>query len=388
MQLRKTSFIIAASSAFALLAVPPNADAFLGFGKKPEVLTADDLAAQEAAASKLLASARAEEPNISTRKARSRYGDIVKDYPRTASAGEAQFKIGELREQEGKSKKAFAEYQDFLTEYRDSPRFAEAVKRQYDIALALMQSDKKGFLGIGAAIQPSDLIEMFEQISANAPFSEYAPLSLYNIGVVNRTQNDIDAAIDAFDAVVQEYPDSHLKAEAMKQKFEMLGTAADRSNNPQNVRHQREAGEDALNQLTGEEAAEMRAKMGKLEEKEKEKNFDIARFYEGQGDFKAAAVYYREVISKPSGSKFEQLAKERLAGLIEADPSIGAVPPRRAAPKPSASNVVTSSDPAPAPTPTPTPTKERADYLGPPIPENIANKPAMRTSADDVVPIP
>ena len=384
MQLRKTALILAASSAVLLLSAPTSADAFLGFGKKPKVLSAEDLAAQEATASKLLATARAEEPNVSTRKARSLYGDIVKDYPRTASAGEAQFKVGELREKEGKPKKAFEEYQEFLTEYRESPRFAEAVKRQYDIALALMKSEKKGFLGIGAAIQPSKLIEMFEQISANAPFSEYAPLALYNIGVVNRTQNDVDAAIDAFDAVVQEYPDSHLKGEAMKQKFDMLGTAADRSNNPQNVRHQREAGEDALNLLTGEDAAEMRAKVGRLEEKEKEKNFDIARFYEGQGDYKAAAVYYREVISKPSGSKYEQLAKERLASLIEADPSVGAVPPRRrAAPKPSTTSSTASAKPAPA-----TPTKDRADYLGPPIPDSVANKPAMRTSADDVVPIP
>ena len=385
MQLRKIALIIAASSALVLLSAPTNVEAFLGFGKKPGVLTAEGLAAQEATASKLLASARAEEPNVSTRKARSLYADIVKNYPRTASAGEAQFKVGELHAQEGKPKKAFEEYQDFLTEYRDSPRFAEAVKRQYDIALALMKSEKKGFLGIGAAIQPSKLIEMFEQISANAPFSEYAPLALYNIGVVNSTQNDVDAAIDAFDAVVQEYPDSHLKGEAMKQKFDLLGTAANRSNNPQNVRHQREAGEDALNLLTGEEAADMRANVGKLEEKEKEKNFDIARFYEGQGDFKAAAVYYREVISKPSGSKHEQLAKERLAALIEADPSVGAVPPtRRAAPKPSTATA-SSSKPAP---PAPTPTKDRADYLGPPIPANVANQPAMRTSADDVVPIP
>ena len=225
---------------------------------------------------------------------------------------------------------------------------------------------------------------MFEQISANAPFSEYAPLSLYNIGVVNRTQNDIDAAIDAFDAVVQEYPDSHLKGEAMKQKFEMLGTAASVSNNPQNVRAQVEAGNDALNQLKGTEADEIRQQMGQLEDKEKEKNFDIGRFYEGQGDYQAAAVYYREVISKPSGSEFEQLSKERLAALIEVDPSVGVVPTRRAAPKPTTS----TASAAPKPTrPAATPTKDRADYLGPPIPATVA-KPAMRTSADDVVPIP
>lgn len=388
MKLRKTAFIIAASSSVVLLTAPTSADAFLGFGKKPEVLNADDLAAQEAAASKLLASARAAEPEVSTRKSRSSYGSIVKNYPRTASAGEAKFKLGTLREQDGKPKKAFKEYQEFITDYRESPRFGEAVKRQYDIALTLMQSDKKGFLGIGAAIQPSDLIEMFEQISANAPFSEYAPLSLYNIGVVNRTQNDVDAAIDAFDAVVQEYPDSHLKGEAMKQKFDMLGTAASVSNNPQNVRAQYEAGQDALNQLQGEEAEEILQQMGKLEDKEKEKNFDIARFYEGQREYKAAAVYYREVISKPSGSEFEQLAKERLAALIEADPSVGAVPPpRRAAPKPapSAAPAPSSSSPSPAAA---TLTKDRADYLGPPIPANAKTKPAMRTSADDVLPIP
>lgn len=376
---RKTVLALAVSAA-VLLVSPSDADAIFGFGKKePAVLSADALASQEAAGQKMLANIRAQESQLSSRKARSMYGDIVKKYPRTEAAGEAQFKLGELRESESNLKKAFKEYQTFITDHPKSPRFGEAVKRQYDVAKALMESDKKGFLGIGAAIQPSDLIEMFEQISANAPFSEYAPLALFNIGIVNRTQNNFDEAIDAFDAVVEEYPDSHLRADAMLQKFEMLGNAADRSNNPQNVRAQREAGEDALNQLSGDQAASIRAEMGKLEDKQNEKDFNIGRFYEKQGNLPSAAVYYREVIGRPSTSEFYALAKERLDILIAIDPSIAssAPQPRRQAPVP-----------APTPVPAQQNVKDRSDYLGPPVPALPNTKPAMRTSADDVVPIP
>jgi len=391
---RKTALTIAFSAA-VMLTYPTDADAIFGFGKKDKaVLSADDLASQEAAGQKVISNIRAQEGSLSSRKQRSMYKDVVKSYPRTESAGEAQFKIGELRENDGDLKKAFEEYQTFISEHPKNPRFGEAVKRQYDIAKALMESPKKGFLGIGAAIQPSKLIEMFEQISSNAPFSEYAPLSMYNIGLVNRSQNNFDAAIDAFDAVVEEYPNSHLHSQAMLQKFEMLGSVAENSNNPQNVRAQREAGQDALNQLSGEQAAEIRAEMGKLEDKQNEKDFNIARFYEKQGNLKSAVVYYREVTSRPSTSEYYPLAKERLDQLLAADPSLAAAPPRRrapastpapAAPTPNAST--TSSTPAPAAPAAPS-VKDRADYLGPPVPALPNSKPAMRTSADDVVPIP
>jgi len=377
-----------------MLTHPSDANAIFGFGKKDKVvLSADDLASQEVAGQKVIANIRAQEGSLSSRKQRSMYKDVVKNYPRTESAGEAQFKIGELRENDGDLKKAFEEYQTFLAEHPKNPRFGEAVKRQYDIAKALMESPKKGFLGIGAAIQPSKLIEMFEQISSNAPFSEYAPLSMYNIGLVNRTQNNFDAAIDAFDAVVEEYPNSHLHSQAMLQKFEMLGSVAENSNNPQNVRAQREAGQDALNQLSGEAAAEIRAEMGKLEDKQNEKDFNIGRFYEKQGNLKSAVIYYREVTSRPSTSEYYPLAKERLDQLLAADPSLAAAPtPRRVAPAPAPAPATSASGTAataPSPTAPAAPSvKDRADYLGPPVPALPNSKPAMRTSADDVVPIP
>ncbi len=393
---RKTALTIAFSAA-VLLSHPTDADAIFGFGNKDKVvLSADDLASQEVAGQKVIANIRAQEGSLSSRKQRGMYKSVVKNYPRTESAGEAQFKIGELRENDGDLKKAFAEYQTFLTDHPKNPRFGEAVKRQYGIATALMESPKKGFLGIGAAIQPSKLIEMFEQISSNAPFSEYAPLSMFNIGIVNRTQNDFDAAIDAFDAVVEEYPDSHLHSKAMLQKFEMLGSVAENSNNPQNVRAQREAGQDALNQLSGEQAAEIRAEMGKLEDKQNEKDFNIGRFYEKQGNLKSAVVYYRDVTSRPSTSEYYPLAKERLDQLLAADPSLAVAPPRRAAPAPDptpstaapqSATTPTASTPAPAAPSAPS-VKDRADYLGPPVPAVPNSKPAMRTSADDVVPIP
>ena len=390
---RKTALALAFSAA-VLLSHPSDADAIFGFGNKDKaVLSADDLASQEVAGQKMISNIRAREGSLSSRKQRGMYKDVVKNYPRTESAGEAQFKIGELRENDGDLKKAFQEYQTFITEHPKNPRFGEAVKRQYEIAKALMESPKKGFLGIGAAIQPSKLIEMFEQISSNAPFSEYAPLSMFNIGLVNRTQNNFDAAIDAFDAVVEEYPNSHLHSKAMLQKFEMLGSVAENSNNPQNVRAQREAGQDALNQLSGEQAAEIRAEMGKLEDKQNEKDFNIARFYEKQGNLKSAVVYYREVTSRPSTSEYYPLAKERLDQLLAADPSLAVAPPRRAAPAPApaADDLptpnTTASQPAPAAPSAPS-VKDRADYLGPPVPAVPNSKPAMRTSADDVVPIP
>ena len=46
--------------------------------------------------------------------------------PRSQSAAESQFKVGEMYQVIGKDKKAFEAFQKLLTDYKGSPRFAEA----------------------------------------------------------------------------------------------------------------------------------------------------------------------------------------------------------------------------------------------------------------------
>lgn len=353
-----------------LLGNPCPAGAILGFGKKRvKVPSSSELASQEGVANQLLAEARGLEAASSYKKARGVYKEIVKSYPLTSAAAESQYKLGVLQEKDNKPKKAFEDYQKFIDSYKDSPYFKEAIKRQYHIASYFLENQKSGFLGFGANIQPSKLIEFFQQIALNAPYSPEAPKSLFSMGTVNARGGNIEEALVAYATVVQEYPGTPIAAKAQYEVVQLLGKTNEKSYNPANSRQHREAAEDFLNQYGGNAlASDVKAELGKLEDADMEKAFNIGRFYEKQGKLRSAAVYYREVLSHPGGEYYAD-AKARLSQLEEVDPAL------------------TRKVGTPRRVETPPDLNKRQDYLGPPPPKLDASSPRMRTSPADVAPI-
>jgi tetratricopeptide (TPR) repeat protein len=240
---------------------------------------------------------------------------------------------------------------------------------------------------------------MFEQISSNAPQTEMSAKAQLAIGKINRSEGKLTEAILAYESVVEEYPNTKFAQEAQFNLFQLHGREADRSFSPVDLRQQKEAGEDFITQFGADPRADdIRAALGKLEDKESAKAFDIGRFYERKGNLKSAAVYYREVLRHP-GSKQYDSAKKRLSALIEADPSlasIGAQVPKRTRPAPAAGSTPPAqtqtagnpASPAAAAPPSLPRVKKTADLLGPPPPDLKTSKPKMRTSEDDVQPIP
>jgi len=350
---------------------PTPADAIFGLGKKKQIKvpSADELANQESSAGQLLVDARALEASSSFGKARNTYKTIVKSYPLTTAAAESQFKLGVLREKDNKPKKAFAEYQKFIDFYKDSLYFKEAIKRQYHIANYYLNNQKTGFLGFGANIQPSQLVEFFLQISSNAPYSLEAPNALYNVGVVNHRSGKVEESLIAFASVVEEYPGTPIAAKAQYKIVQLMGATSKKYYNPANYRALREAADDFLNQYgDSEQASDVRAELGKLQDRDLEKAFNIGRFYEKQGKLRSAAVYYQEVLTYRNGQYYAD-AKERLEKLKELDPTLvrKTGTPRRVE--------------------TPLNLSKRKNYLGPPPPKLDGSAPRMRTSPADVTPI-
>lgn len=368
---RIRSFVSLVLAALMLFGIPSSSEAILGFGKKKRIKVPSpaELSSQEAAAGILLAEARSLEANSSSKKARDVYQKIVKSYPLTNAAAESQFKVGVLTEKDNKPKKAFEEYQTFIETYKDNSNFKEAIKRQYHIASYYLDNQKTGFLGFGANIQPSKLIDFFLQIAKNAPYSEEAPNALFNVGVVNKQNSKADEALSAFSLVVDEYPGTPIAAKAQYEIVQLLGTTSEKYYNMANSRQHREAAEDFLNQYGNNKlASDVKAELGKLEDRDLEKAFNIGRFYEKQGKLRSAAVYYQEVIAHPGG-KYYSDAKARLDKLKELDPTLvrKTGTPRRVETPPNLS--------------------KRKDYLGPPPPKLDASTPRMRTSPTDVTPI-
>ncbi|MCB1203435.1 MAG: tetratricopeptide repeat protein [Verrucomicrobiae bacterium] len=293
--------------------------AFLGgLFKKTEdkkVLSAEQLGSQEAKATEMLGKAQGYENAGKKRQARDAYKNISNSYPRTNAGGEAKFGYARMLEAEGDGRKAFEEYQELITNHRNSPNFNEAVRHQYEIAEGYRKSEKKGLLGIGAPIQPSKLVEMFEQISESAPFTEYAPKSLLAIGYVKTEIGEMDPAIASFQKVVDKYPETETAKEAQYQIFKLRGVTAEKSNSPVKDRAQVEAGLDFVNQNPQDQrAAEVKSDLQTIEERSMEKLYNTGMFYEKSGKPDSARVYFREVVKNPNTS-WASKARERLAIL-------------------------------------------------------------------------
>lgn len=339
----------------ASLMAMESSHAFLGgvlkrSGEK-KVLSAEELNTQQSKAEQLLARAREQEQAGRLRQARDAYKSISQNYPRTEAGAEALYGYGRMLEAEGNARKAFEQYQELIKNHRNTANFNEVVQRQFQIAESLRTSDKKGFLGIGASIQPSKLVEMFTQISENAPYTDWAPKALLNIGYVRSDNKEVDPAIASFKQVVDKYPDTEFAKEAQYQIFKLRGVTAEKSNSPLKNRAQVEAGLDFLNHNPDDQrAAEVRSDMQQIENQSMEKLYNTGMFYEKRGEAESARVYYREVVKNPN-TPWAAKAQERLS-VIDAGGNI----------------------------------EKKASMFGPaPLRKN---KLEMRTSDDGVVPLP
>ena len=398
-------------AAALVLGGAPSSHAILDFLKRDNVKpTEAESASIDGAASAELAQAQAREAAGDYSKALGIYKDIVDDYPRSQSAAESQFKVGEMYQVIGKDKKSFEAFQKLLTDYKSSPRFAEAIQRQFNIAENLRNNGDKGFLGgIGADIQPSKLIEFYQQIAANAPRTEIAAQSTLAVGSIQAAQGELAQSIFAFESVVADYPETKFAAEAQYNLVTLHGREAEKSFSPVDLRQQREAGEDFINQFGDDDprAEEIRQQLGALGDKESEKAFQVGRFYEKSGSPKAAVIYYREVARHPNTKHYDE-ARRRMAKLVEADPSLAEVAKverTRISTDVGGSSPILNPDPQALPTlptapSTATPPSADSPSAASPVPApapveeektsrwNLLKKPKMRTSEDDVLPIP
>lgn len=295
------------------------AEAFLGDllkrGRDKKVLSAEELVSQENSADPMLAKARAYESNGKQRQARDTYKNIVQSYPRTEAAAEALFNYGRLLEAEGDNRKAFEQYEELLTNYPNTTNFDEALRRQFAIAETLRKTEKKGFFGIGAPIQPSKLIEMFEFISEAAPGTEFSPRSLLAIGYIRTKSGETEQAISSFQSVVDAHAGTKFASEAQYQIFQLRGVKAENSNSPNADRAQVDAGLDFVNQNPDDaRAQEIKSNLDDIEERAMEKKYNTGMFYEKSNKPDSARIYYREVIANP-GTPWAAKAQERLNAL-------------------------------------------------------------------------
>ncbi|WP_322281421.1 tetratricopeptide repeat protein [Prosthecobacter sp.] len=370
--------VLACALSFLSLTTPSFALFEFIFGKKDKVVPmASERDTQEAAASALLAQARLAHNAGKAGKAQGLYQAIVKKYPFTVSAGEASFQNALIIRHVGKMDAAFEAFQAFIQAYRDSPRFAEAIEKQYEIAEEAKGGKKQsGLLLLPMKLNTSEVIGFYEQIIKNAPFGKYAPLAQFSIAEIQQDMKEKDKAVAAYQKVVENYPNTSQAAEAQFRIGSISNIAAQRSEDASNLLAARDALRTYIaSNPAGERKQETEMILSQVNTAEANQSLTVAKFYKRIGKTKAAAIYLNEAL-KFGSPEVSAEARTLLAELAATDPE--GVADAKKGPGQDYTALTAQN------------LKTRDDYVGPLAPElaRLSQKPRMRTGDEGFMPIP
>jgi outer membrane protein assembly factor BamD len=246
------------------------------------------------------------------------YRSIVKRYPKDALAAGAAYRFAVLLEQNGEYLKAAEAYRVVVEKFPRSPNFDESIEAQFRIGEMYLEGRKKvKFLGIPMKASMERAIEIFAGIVRSAPYGKYTARAQFNIGRATEKQGNSDAAVLAYQAVVEKFPDDPVAADAQYQigyiwqKEGRSGIRDAKAANNAKIGFQ-----DFLYRYPkSEKAAQARENLRQLEQKQTADAFQVARFYDKQKNYRAAVIYYNDVIRQQPGSTESERAQRRIAEL-------------------------------------------------------------------------
>ena len=281
----------------------------------------------------LMNRAREAEEAGHNRSALKTYARVTKQYNNSVYAPEAYYRSAKIRLARKQYYRAFEAYQAMIVRYPNNERFNEVIGEQYRIANALMDGARNRLFGTIPGFRNRDrAVQYFEQIVANAPYSDYAPLALMNVARAHQRAKRVPEAIDALDRMINNYPQSLLAPDAylkLAQTHASLvdGPYYDQSSTREAITYfedymilfpsdpNLDRAEDGLD--------DMRTVLA-------ESKIKIADFYfDKRSNFKAARVFYNEAITTYPDSAVAQRARTRLEQVDAAEASAADEMPRR-----------------------------------------------------------
>ena len=242
---------------------------------------------------------------------------LVRTYPRSELAPEAQYLSGVSFELMGRANPAFDSYKKLIEIYPFSNRFKDSIEREFLIAESLYGGKKMHFLGPIKVAALDKAIEIYQHVVDHAPYGEYGDRSQLRLGECYIRQQRYEEANRAFQRVVDEYPTSPLAEEA---KFKVAFCARQLS---LKASYDQSATDEAItwydNFLSSnpdsELAPQARDALKQLHEIKAEGLAKIARFYEIKGKPASAAVYYKQITQTYPESPLAAEAISRLQEL-------------------------------------------------------------------------
>jgi outer membrane protein assembly factor BamD len=321
------------------------------------------------------------------------YKTLLRRWPLSFFAPEAQFRVGKIMEDEADYYNSFQAFQKMVTKYPSSAFFDEALGEQYRIANLYLAGEPQRLWKIPVGPSMDKTVDMYDRIIKNAPYGTYAAESQFKIGLAREKQRRYTDAIDAYQKILDNYPTSSVAANAQYQiGYAWMRAASNADYDQSAAKKAVDAFQDYLVRYpNSDKDAQAQDNIQKLSSKQTQGAYNIAQFYQTQHDPRAAFIYYNEVVREDPNSPQAQEAKKHIQELR---PVVQAMPGGLAAdgtPGMPAQTVASGPQP-PAPAPVdpnaPAPTKDVP--VENPTPASSTNAPAAAPVAapPDSTPLP
>jgi outer membrane protein assembly factor BamD len=245
------------------------------------------------------------------------YANIVRQHPKDALAPSALYRGAQLQEQVHDYLLAADSYRLLVERYPGNPHFDEAIEAQFRIGEMYLTGKKKKILGISLGSSLDKAVTIFASIVRTAPYGKYTARAQFNIGLAREKQNVPEMAVEAYQAVVTKFPNEPVAVDAQYQiGYIWLMAARKGTTDAAATTNAKTAFQDfLLHYPHSEKAAQARANLDLLEHKETTSSYEVAKFYDKQKYYRAAVIYYNEVIRQQPGSTESNLAKKRIDQL-------------------------------------------------------------------------
>jgi len=245
------------------------------------------------------------------------YRLIVKKYPRDTLAAGSCYRLGQLLEQTHKYLLAAQSYAVLCEKYPKSERFEDSVESMFRIGETYLMGTKTKILGLTVKTGMDEAANIFSMIIRTAPYGKYTARAEFDLGRAREKQGQNEAAIAAYQSVVEKFPNDPVAVDAQYQIGYIWSKASSSGTyDPAAANHSKVAFEDFLARYpNSEKAVQARQNLKQMERKQTSTAYDIAKFYDKQKQYRAAAIYYNEVIRQQPGSTEGEKAKKRISEL-------------------------------------------------------------------------
>src|SRR5438067_1383902 len=245
------------------------------------------------------------------------YKSLVKRHPKDALAPTALFRAAQLQEQTRQYTPAADSYLQLVERYASSAHFDEAIEGQFRAGEIYLNGKKLKVLGIPVASALDRAVTIFADVVRTAPYGKYTARAQFDIGLAREKQGANDAALQAYQAVVDKFPNEPIAVDAQYQIGYIWFTASQTGTKDAAAASNAKTGfQDFLfHYPKSEKAAQARANLDILEHKQTASSYKVAKFYDKQKYYRAAVIYYNEVIRQQPGSEESNEAKKRIDQL-------------------------------------------------------------------------